>query len=265
MPDGPSPNPRLMPKHRVVVPGAPASGARPRPAYATEPAIPRRGDPDAVAWPDTGVLLSVHAAPQPPDSQEDFDLPDRFRVHYRKRLRLAPRVASEIRSQSYGVGSSDRDIRVASAAGLAYQRLLLGDRALTPVPLTDEDVDAVEKVKAQLRALPGASQDPKKHQGEAECIVLAEKAAAASSRRHLLLANDAGASVIAKQHGLPSRHAGDVLGELSCADADLDAATCLRRFKAGNDVSTVPPAVAPQDEAAFECASAADGTCPICP
>lgn len=264
MPDRPRPNPGLMPKKRVVVPAAPASGARPRPAYATEPAIPRRGDPDAVAWPDTGVLLSVHATPEPPDSQEDFDLPDRFREHYRKRLRLAPRVASEIRSQSYGVGTSDRDIRLASAASLAYQRLLLGDKALTPVALTDEDVAAVETVKAQLRALPGANQDPKKHQGEAECIVLAEKAAAASGG-HLLLANDAGASVIAKQHGLPSRHTGDVLGELSCADPDLDAATCLRRFKAGNDVSTVPPAVAPQDEAAFECASAADGTCPICP
>lgn len=265
MPDGPRPHPGLMPKRAAAVPPAPPASPRTRgTGYAVDATIPRRGDPAAVVWPDTGVILSVHASPPAPDSHEQFDLPARFREHYRRRTRLAPRVAKEIRSLSQGGGSSGRDHRVATAASLAYQRLLLGDRPLQEVALATEDAAAVEQVRAQLKALPGAEQDKGAHQGEAECIVLAEKARAAAGGRHVLLANDAGASEIARQHGVSSRHAADVIAELSCADPALDSETCWRRFKAGNDVSAVPAACRPADKAAFECASAADGTCAAC-
>lgn len=265
MTDRPRPHPGLMPKRPAVVPPAPPPAAAPRAvtAYAVDPTIPRRGNPGAVVWPDTGVLLSIHALPQPPDSHVVCDMPDRFRAHYRRRVRLAPRVANEIRWLSQRGGSSNYDLEVSSAASLAYTRLLLGDRALTPVQLASQDLTAVERVKAQLRALPGADQDKHKHQGEAESIVLAAKAASLADSRHLLLANDAGASVVARQHGLSSRHAVNVIAELSCADPALDARTCLRRFHLGNAVSRVPAACVPRDETAFEC-ERDGGACSIC-
>lgn len=269
MPDPARPTPGLMPKRTALVPPSARPPGPPQPPaqYAVDPTIPRRGDPQAVVWPDTSVLLSIHASPNPPDSHDshdECDMPARFRAHYRKRTRLAPRIAGEIRGLAAGSGtSSAHAFRVSRAASTAYDRLLLGSSPLSPVALTLDDAKRVEKVKAQLRALPGADQSPGKHGGEAEIIVLAEKAAAGGGR-HVVLANDVGASVVAKAHGLSSRHAADVIAELSCSDPALDADTCLRRFRLGNDVSGVPRHCAPADATAFTCASNGS-TCSLCP
>ncbi|UZJ26903.1 hypothetical protein RHODO2019_18085 (plasmid) [Rhodococcus antarcticus] len=259
-----SPSPALMPKRTAIIPPAARPPGPPHPAlYAVDPTISRRGDPQYVAWPDTGVLLSIHASPNPPDSHDDYDMPTKFRAHYRKRTRLAPRITREIRGLAFGSGTSARDFRVSSAASTAYTKLLLGDDALSPVELTTEDAKQVEKVQAQLRALPGADQSPHKHGGEAEIIVLAAKAAAGGGR-HVILANDVGASVVANAHGLSSRHAADVIAELSCSDPTLDPNTCLRRFRLGNDVSGIPAACAPTDTTPFQCVSGGS-TCALCP
>lgn len=265
MPDSVArPSPRLMPNRTSIIPPSTRPPGPPQPAvYAVDPTIARRGDPQCVVWPDTGVLLSIHASPNPPDSHGDYDMPTRFRAHYRKRTRLAPRITREIRGLASGSGTSAHDFRVSSAASTAYTRLLLGPGALPPVALTADDAKEVEKVQAQLRALPGADQSPRKHGGEAEIIVLAAKAAA-GGKRHVILANDVGASVVAKAHGLSSRHAADVIAELSCSDPTLDATTCQRRFRLGNDVSGVPAACAPKDPTAFQCVSSGS-TCALCP
>jgi hypothetical protein len=255
---GPRPHPGLMPKKRAAVPAAPARPPAAGLAYAVDPAIRRRGLADAAAWPDTSVLLSMHARCPADGPGSDVDVPGIFREHYRGRLRLAERIDKELRGLT---GHSNHD--VASAAENAVQRLRFGNRPLDVQRPALTDMSEVEKVHAQLKAVPGASGDPKKHLGEAEVIVLARKAAV-RGQTQILLANDAGASVVAQAHGISSRHAADVIAELACADAALTPEGCLRRFRAGDKVSRVPRACLPSGPEAFACARAGNETCVTC-
>lgn len=256
--NGSSPHPGLMPKKRASVPAAPSRPPAPRPAYVIDSAIPRRGLTDASAWPDTGVLLSVHARCPNDGPGSEYDLPGKFREHYRRRLRLAERIDKELRGL---IGSSN--INVAFAARNAVQHLRMGERPIDVQRPTQEDMDEIQKVCTQLKALPGASDEPRKHLGEAEAIVLARKSAL-RGQRQILLANDAGASVVAKAHGIASRHAADVIAELACADAALRPEGCLRRFRVGDSVSRVPRACRPSGPEAFACARTDTRTCATC-
>ncbi|MHB1800055.1 MAG: hypothetical protein ACYCU5_00070 [Actinomycetes bacterium] len=255
---GSRPHPGLMPKKRAAVPAAPVRLPAVGTAYAVDPAIPRRGLADAAAWPDTSVLLSLHARGPADGPGSDYDLPAMFREHYRRRLRLAERIDKELRWLT-----RNSDVDVATAATNAVHRLHFEDRPVDVQQLDLADATEVEKVHAQLKAVPGASRGPKDHLGEAEVIVLARKAAL-RDQTQILLANDAGASVVAKAHGIASRHAADVIAELACADPALTSDGCLRRFRAGDEVSSVPHTCRPSGPEAFACARAGDGTCVTC-
>ena len=91
-----------------------------------------------------------------------------------------------------------------------------------------------EQLKA-LSEVPG-----KRHSGEAELIVLAEKQAALGQGKHILLSNDGGASIVAGQHGISTRHIGDILAEFACADPDLAAEACMRAFNVAIRISAPP-------------------------
>jgi hypothetical protein len=248
-----------MPKKRAAVPVAPTRPAA-RAPYAADASIPQRGLDAAVAWPDTGVLLSLHARGPVDGPGSEYDLPGIFRDRFHRRLRLGERIDKELRGLA---SSDDRGADVRNAASAALQRLRFGDRPVTTQSLDMADVADVELVKSQLRAVPGASQDHRAHQGEAELIVLARKAAARGTAQ-LLLANDAGASLVARAHGIPSRHAADVIAELACAEPSLTPQGCFRRFRAGDRVSAVPHGCAPSGPDSFTCSRPTGGACPAC-
>ena len=82
--DGRRPTPAMMPRRRPVIPPVQRPPARSRFVVAAD--IPRRGPRRAIVWPDTGVLLALGT---------DQALLDRFRRHYRGRIRLT-RLAGPI-------------------------------------------------------------------------------------------------------------------------------------------------------------------------
>ena len=226
----------------------------PRARFVVAAAVPRRGWADAVVWPDTGVLLSLGVAP---------DLPARFRQQYRGRVRVARNVGLEVRGQSQAK-APDGDVahRRREAAAVAVRELLLAGTSLPVVHLAEEDLPEVQRVADRLAAL---SDDPsKRHGGEAACIVLARRAAATVPGRHVLLTNDGGASTVADRYGIPSRHAADVLAELSCADPALTAAACWRHHQDAVAFSGIPANARPAGRSAFDCLADGGGTCRAC-
>lgn len=250
--DGPRPTPAMMPRCRPVIP--PAQRPPARSTYLVAADVPRRGLVDAVVWPDTGVLLGLGT---------DRALLDRFRRHYRGRIRITKIVARELRIRSElptdGVPDDEYD-RIA-AATTVVQALLVGPRSLQPVESGLEDLPAVEKVTQQLRAL---SEVPgKRHGGEAEIIVLSSKQARLGSRKHVLLSNDGGASVIAGRYGISARHIGDTLAEFACADPGLKPEACFHAFEVAVRVSAPPANCRPSGTQDFTCAMNSSG-CAIC-
>jgi hypothetical protein len=238
----------MMPRRRPVIP--PALRAPTRARFLVAADIPRRGTQGAIVWPDTGVLL---------DLGTEQDLLDRFRRHYRGRIRLTKLVCRELRafSEQPTGRASDVDYDRITAATRAVQTLLIGENALPVAELADQDLVAVGNVTEQLKAL---SEDPgKRHSGEAQLIVLAEKEAALGQNKHILLSNDGGASIVADQHGISTRHIGDVLAEFACADPDLAAETCMQAFIRAIRISAPPVRSRPTNVQAFTCARSATG------
>ena len=245
-------NPLMMPpQRRPVVVRAPRP---PRPRFVVATGVPRRGWADAVVWPDTGVLLSMGV---------EATLPFRFGAHYRARARLAGPVARELRLQARPKAHADPSaVARQQAAAVAASVLLLGRDPLPTRDLTDADLKTVDAVAARLAAL---SDDPtKRHGGEATCIVLAAREATEHPATHLLLTNDGGASTVAHERGLSSRHAADVLAEMSCADPALDAGTCWRHHRTAVALSGIPGNARPRGEEAFRCEADGAGRCPAC-
>ena len=185
-----------------------------------------------------------------------------FRVHYRGRTRIAAAVARELRlhSQRATAGLADDDYDRVAAAGRAYQSLLAGPGRLEPVQAAEADLPEIDEVAAQLRAV--SETGAKRHGGEAEIIVLARRRAAGRRRKHVLLTNDGGASIIAGRHGIPSRHFGDVLAELACAQRELDPGRCLRAFTESLPVSAPPARCRPSGADYFTCVMTAAGCGP---
>ena len=244
----PRPTPAMMPRRRPVIRPAQRAPARARFLVAMD--IPRRGTQGAIVWPDTGVLLGLGT---------EQDLLDRFRRHYRGRIRLTALVCRELRAlseQPTGEASDDDYDRI-MAATRAVQTLLIGESALPVAELGDEDLTAVGNVTEQLKAL---SEDPgRRHSGEAQLIVLAEKQAALGESKHILLSNDGGASIVAGEHGISIRHIGDVLAEFACADPDLAAETCMQAFNVAIRISAPPVRSRPTNVQAFTCARSVTG------
>lgn len=247
------PSPAMMPRRRPVIP--PAQRAPRRSTFRAADGIPRRGWPDAIVWPDTGILLVLGS---------DGDLPGRFRHRYGGRVRVADVVDHEIRGLSEARPAPDApntEYDRVAAAIRAVRELLLGVRSLPVARLRDEDLEEVAQVTEQLRAL--SDDKDKKHGGEAQIIVLAARAASEQEGRHVLLTNDGGASVVAHQHGIPARHAADVIAELACADTGLTPEMCLASFRASVPISAPPAHCRPTDTAAFACRGTSSG-CTAC-
>ncbi len=255
---GAPPSPMSMPPRRTlpVIPAAPSpAAARPRTVYKVAADIPRRGWPTAKVWTDTGVLLFVGT---------QAELPGRFRAHFRNRVRVARTVDREVRSHSNrspAASAPVKDHQRVAAAALSVRELLLGGTGLPVAQVAMEDLGEVAKVAAELERL-GDPEAPKKHGGEAEVIVLAMREAEVSTRPQVLLTNDGGASVVASGRGLRSRHAGDVLAELACADPALDADTCWQQFSDGTPVSEIPLHWRPHSRSAFVCSKTGSGCGP---
>ena len=87
--EGRRPTPAMMPRRRPEIP--PAQRAPARASFRVAADIPRRGAQGAIVWPDTGVLLGLGA---------DQAMLDRFRQHYRGRIRLTKLVCRELRGIS---------------------------------------------------------------------------------------------------------------------------------------------------------------------
>jgi hypothetical protein len=246
--EGRRPTPAMMPRRRPAIPPAQRPPARASFLVAAE--IPRRGPRGAIVWPDTGVLLGLGT---------DQAMLDRFRRHYRGRIRLTKLVCRELRAQSeIATGeASDEEYDRITAATRAVQALLIGERALPVAELADEDLTAVENVTEQLKALSEGT--GKRHSGEAELIVLATKQAALDQHKHILLSNDGGASIVAGRHGISTRHIGDILTEFACADVNLAADACLGAFNVAIRVSAPPAHSRPSSVEAFTCARRVTG------
>jgi hypothetical protein len=250
--EGQPPTPMMMPRRRPAIP--PAQHPPARSAFLAASGIPRRGIPDAVAWPDTGVLLSLGTQP---------DLLPMFRSHYRGRLRIASAVARELRLHSNrpAAGLPDAGYDRVTAAARAYQGLLVGPARLEPVEATDADLLEIDEVAGQLKAR--CESAGRRHAGEAEIIALARRHARSQQRQHVLLTNDGGASFIAGRHGLPARHFGDILAELACTQPELTPERCLSAFTQSLEVSAPPACCRPSGAGYFTCVMTEAG-CPSC-
>jgi hypothetical protein len=245
----PRPTPAMMPRRRPAIP--PAQQPPPRARFLVATDIPRRGTQGAIVWPDTGVLLGLGT---------EQALLDRFRRHYRGRIRLAALVCRELRaiSEQPADEASDVEYDRITAATRAIQTLLLGASSLPVAELGDDDLIAVANATEQLKAL-SENNPAKRHSGEAQLIVLAEKQAAIGPGRHILLSNDGGASIVAGRHGISTRHIGDVLAEFACADPDLTAETCIQAFNIAIRISAPPVRSRPVSVQAFTCSRSATG------
>jgi hypothetical protein len=246
--DGQRPSPAMMPRRGPVIPVAQRAPAVS--TFKVASGIPRRGIPDAFVWPDTGVLLGLGT---------DRPLLDRFRLQYRGRIRITETVAAELRSRSNRntAGLPDDEYDRVAAASAAVSALLVGPNALLLVGVEDEDLLEVDRIAEQLKAM--SEDKTKRHGGEAAIIVVAAKQARAGGRVHILLTNDGGASMVADQYGLPSRHIGDVLAEFACGTPPLAPDACYAAFTAAVRLSA-PPARSRQSQVAdFTCAMTAAG------
>jgi hypothetical protein len=248
---GRAPSPAMMPRRRPVIP--PAQRPPSRSKYQVAADIPRRGV-IAPIWPDTGVLLNLGT---------DQQLLDRFRNHYRGRIRLAKAVARELRrhSEQSTADLVEETYDRVSAASLAVRCLLVGPDHLDVVEPDMLDLPGIENVALQLKALSEAS--GKRHGGEAEIIVLAAKHARLRQERQVLFTNDGGASIVADQYGIPSRHFGDILAEFACADRTVGGAEWFSTFTSTVRISAPPAHCRPTGEKNFACSADALG-CVFC-
>ena len=123
-------------------------------------------------------------------------------------------------------------------------RLRTVDRSLADPKVRDD-------IRMKLRALaPDANSG---HGGETDLIALAVAEKCASGRQQTLLANDAGASIVAHGYGIPTRHSGDVLAEFACADRSLEPQDLLKVFRRAVAVSGITGNAQPKTKQAFTC------------
>jgi hypothetical protein len=242
----------MMPRKRPLIP--PATAPKIRAQFAVADEVSQRGWANALVWPDTGVLLVIGSR---------SDLPERFRGHYKNRVRIAQPVDRELRGLSNRQEDSPPEAyNRSAAAALAVRNLLVAQPPLQVVELTETDLPNVDLIREQLKGLSGDAS--KKHGGEAAVIVLSSRFKIETGKRQIFLSNDGAASVVARQHGIPTRHAGDVIAEISCADSSLGADECLSIFRDSLAISSPPAHCRPTTKDAFECDGNEDNSCPKC-
>jgi hypothetical protein len=241
-PSKPSPL-NMRPRARPEIAAAPPA-TRSRYVRATD--IPRCGLPGVAVWPDTGVLLGLGV---------EEALPARFRRRFGDRTWVPRAVEQELRSHSDGFGL------LADAATRVVRAWFLGDRKARSLELTNADQAQFDRVRVALK---GLSNEPgKKHGGESVAITLAARESRLSGVRQVLLVNDRDASIVAAQEGLSSRHIGDVIAELECADGALGGQASLELFAKCCAISRPPRHACQANAAEFTCGRHS-GVCATC-
>ncbi|MFF9600942.1 hypothetical protein ACF1GY_01520 [Streptomyces sp. NPDC014684] len=129
----------------------------------------------------------------------------------------------------------------------------------------DVIMQQLRELEARRQAALGLSDEDyaHKHAGEADSIVAAVRTIALG-KSTVLLTNDGGASLVAQQHGVASRHVGHLLAELGCADPSLTAEGLYEQFmQVTGNFATVPETARPTGSGFFACLRAED-KCSAC-
>lgn len=257
MPDSSGrPTPGDMPRRRLPrVPTPPPRRVPHSVRYQVNDAIPQCGWSDATLWLDAGILVFAGTDPE---------TLERTSRHVGTRARVARAVDREVRGLARtrpDIDAPDVEHQRYAAATAAVGALLLGGLGVPIEELHEEELSLIEPIRSRLAAL--SNERTKRHGGEAELIVIAAREARSGRRRHVIMTNDAGASVVAGERGLPARHSGHILAEISCQDPELDAARCWALFQKGHTVSGVARNARPRGPDDFTCRRSGS-TCEHC-
>jgi hypothetical protein len=269
----------FTPPRVSAIPPAPRPGpprTTPAPSLAADGFVdrPRRGDPAAVGYVDTGVLYAFGACNDHAARLAFLDL-------YRERLLTGVQVRAEVWGKALlDVTRNGDQAATIAAAKVARDALLAGDhigeatgdvqaRADT-VFRQLQDYDRARELGADRTANPSALSGARhsslaKHAGEAELIAYA----ATAKGKTVLLTNDSGASAVAASQNVPARHFGHVLHELVCEPGNgIDAASAVELFERGVSVSKVAhhatTDLRSDPERWMRCASYEPGRCLMC-
>lgn len=264
MDDQQRPSPKgMVPRPPSLHLRAQRSGAR----YAVAAHLPKRHVPVDRAWCDTGTLFSL--AHRPALLAEVMSL-------YGPSLVVTEAVADEVR----------RIARIPNARRTAENRLrclsaervvrALNGGQIRELPLSPSEgtYDKIDRILRQLDELEARQakrevtpldqiRSTRKHAGEAHSIVSAVRTVELGGTT-VLLTNDGGASRVARQNGIDSKHVGHLLAELACADQELQADELLAQFEQVTaNFATVPADARPKNSLFFVC-HMTDGTCAEC-
>lgn len=248
----PRPSPLHMPARRAIPP-APSAPPPPRHAFKTPP---KRGYLAATTMADTGVLYAAARTRY---------LLDKVITHYGSRLRVCDVVMGEVRHRAHSTVDAGRQLEknAAAEAERTLDRLMVAVDRLAP-----EDAPVFDEIVRQLRALKQArtstaddADDHDRHAGEAASIACCVRISNAGTAA-VLLTNDGDASLAADARGVPSRHFGQVLNELVCADT-LTPEDAHDHFTVASMVTTPPASCRPRAANDLNCVKAAAG-CSAC-
>ncbi|MEW2427761.1 hypothetical protein AB0877_07090 [Micromonospora sp. NPDC047644] len=175
---------------------------------------------------------------------------------------VAENVAMEIARMAAPGAGRWADGRAHTAAAVAKTSIVDAGRCI--VDAEEYDSKVFDEVLLKLQNLPKKG-DGEHHEfahlGEAASIALCVLRIA-EGRRVVFLVNDGGASLVASQHGVPARHFGHVLSELSCA-GHYTSEEAFDVFAYAAAVSGIPVDSAPTGAKDLECRGNS-GSCGIC-
>lgn len=246
--------PRISPGMvRARITSVPPASAMPKRRHAFSAVVPQRGWSNSTIFADTGILLSAG---------RKRDCIPKFTEHYAGRLHVAENVAMEVARMAAPGAGRWADGRVHTAAAIAQTSIIGAGKCL--VDAEEYDSRIFDDVLHKLQNLPKRDDEQHHkyaHLGEAASIALC-LLRINEGRRVVFLVNDGGASLVASQHGVPARHFGHVLGELTCA-GHYAGEEAFSVFTYATSVSGVPADVAPKGAKEFECRSSS-GSCEPC-
>jgi hypothetical protein len=213
---------------------------------------PQCGHDGSAGQVDTGLFFALGACN---DHQARID----FLLRYQGRLNTGPAVRSEVqRWAATNVVTHRDDADKIAAAKRAVRALLAGSHIATNEAVADHIVNGVFAQLDEYEAAgewhfdPNVSQPTApsgstrgKHAGEAELIAYA----IAANEPCILLTNDAGASAVADNRGVPARHFGHVLREIVChSEPEVSPDVAVTYYQDGSAVSHLRSNVAAEIE-----------------
>jgi len=218
-----------------------------------------------LAWGDTGTLCSLGQRPH---------LLERVLRLYGGSLVVTEAVSLEIRikaNKPERERTPENRVMCLSAKRVA-DKLDSGEIRVLPLVQSQTVTNKQGIIQQQLRDLEanrraslGLSDEDyaHKHSGETDSIIAALRTIELG-KKTVFLTNDGGASLVAQRHGVASRHVGDLLAELGCADSSLTADELYAQFnQVTTSFATVPQTARPADSSFFTCLRS-DGVCNVC-